>query len=223
MFSTSTSPSKWVTEPAFEIGTAAASPMAKTCGEAVDCSVCSSTGTKPSASPRPGERVDVRARRCAPGSPPPGRRAPRGRRRTPAGRLDPRTTSPVLNSVTSSIPRSSSMPAEAPAGHRLGEGPVERGHVGDARPGRACPCCWKNQSARKQNSSGATGHLIGISTTLTTRRPPSNHSSASARAVRALGVVEREGLLVPPGTGQALRLLRRQHGTSGDDQDVVGE
>ena len=32
MFSTSTSPSKWVTDPALEIGSAAASPMTKTFG-----------------------------------------------------------------------------------------------------------------------------------------------------------------------------------------------
>ena len=32
MFSTTVSPSKWVTEPALEIGTSAASPMAKMFG-----------------------------------------------------------------------------------------------------------------------------------------------------------------------------------------------
>ena len=34
-----------------------------------------------------------------------------------------------------------------------------------------------------QSSSGATGHLIGISTTFTTSRPPSKRSSARASAV----------------------------------------
>jgi hypothetical protein len=33
------------------------------------------------------------------------------------------------------------------------------------------PRSVKYQSARKQNSSGATGHLIGMSTTLTTMPP----------------------------------------------------
>ena len=56
MFSTRTSPSKWVTEPALEAGTLAASPMTKMLGAAFDCSVCSSVGTKLSSSPRPGER-----------------------------------------------------------------------------------------------------------------------------------------------------------------------
>ena len=56
MFPTSTSPSKWVTDPAFESGRLAASPMTKTLGAAFDCRVCSSVGTKPSSSPRPGER-----------------------------------------------------------------------------------------------------------------------------------------------------------------------
>jgi hypothetical protein len=37
----------------------------------------------------------------------------------------------------------------------------------------------KYQSARKANSSGATGHLIGMSTGLITSRPPSNRSSAA--------------------------------------------
>ena len=56
MFSTSVSPSKCVTEPAFEVGRLVASPIAKTFGAALDCRVCGSVGTKPSSSPRPGER-----------------------------------------------------------------------------------------------------------------------------------------------------------------------
>ncbi len=53
-FSSSTSPSKCVTEPAFEIGTLAASPSTKTFGAASDCSVCGSAGTKFRSSPKPG-------------------------------------------------------------------------------------------------------------------------------------------------------------------------
>ena len=39
------------------------------------------------------------------------------------------------------------------------------------------PRSVKYQSARKQNSSGATGHLIGMSTTFTTIGPPVNVAS----------------------------------------------
>ena len=60
--------------------------------------------------------------------------------------------------------------------------------VGDLRPGRGCRARWKYQSARKQNSSGATGHLIGMSTTLTTSRPPSKVASAAPSAAAPSGV-----------------------------------
>ena len=40
MFSSRTSPSKWVTEPAFDVGTLAASPSTKMFGAASDCRVC---------------------------------------------------------------------------------------------------------------------------------------------------------------------------------------
>jgi hypothetical protein len=55
-FSASTSASKCVTEPAFEVGRSVASPSAKTFGLTGVCSVRLLVGTKPSASPRPGER-----------------------------------------------------------------------------------------------------------------------------------------------------------------------
>ena len=45
-----------MTEPAFDAGTLAASPITKMFGAALDCSVCSSVGTKSSSSPSPGER-----------------------------------------------------------------------------------------------------------------------------------------------------------------------
>ena len=64
MFSTSTSPSKWVTDPAFEAGRLVASPMAKTLGLTFDCRVCSSVGTKSSSSPSPGERPTYSAPLC---------------------------------------------------------------------------------------------------------------------------------------------------------------
>ena len=44
------------------------------------------------------------------------------------------------------------------------------------------PCSRSHASARKVNSSGATGHLIGISVMWTTSRPWSNFDSASASA-----------------------------------------
>ena len=55
MFSTRTAPSKWVTDPAFEAGRLAASPMAKMFGAVSDCNVCGSVTTKSRASPRPGD------------------------------------------------------------------------------------------------------------------------------------------------------------------------
>ena len=58
------SPSKCVTDPAFEAGTLAASPMTKMFGADLDCSVCSSVGTKFSASPSPGERPTYSAPPC---------------------------------------------------------------------------------------------------------------------------------------------------------------
>ena len=60
MFSTRVSPSKCVTDPAFEIGRFAASPIANTFGFAFDCSVCSSVGTKSRVVAEPGRRADVR-------------------------------------------------------------------------------------------------------------------------------------------------------------------
>ena len=60
MFSTRASPSKCVTDPAFEIGRFAASPIANTFGFAFDCRVCSSVGTKSRSSPSPGDAADVR-------------------------------------------------------------------------------------------------------------------------------------------------------------------
>jgi hypothetical protein len=44
------------------------------------------------------------------------------------------------------------------------------------------PRSAKYQSARKQNSSGATGHLIGMSTTFTTSRPKVASAASSAAA-----------------------------------------
>ena len=72
--------------------------------------------------------------------------------------------------------------AETMGRYGRGEGTVERRHVGQLDL-VSDPRFWKYQSARKQNSSGATGHLIGRSTTLTTSRPPENPSSAAASAV----------------------------------------
>jgi hypothetical protein len=61
---TSVSPSKWVAEPAFEVGRLAASPKAKTLGAALAWRVCRSVGTKPSSSPSPGERATNPAPPC---------------------------------------------------------------------------------------------------------------------------------------------------------------
>jgi hypothetical protein len=82
---------------------------------------------------------------------------------------------------------------------------------------------WKSPSARKQNSSGATGHLMGMSTTLTTRRPSSTSASASASAVCPGECVEGKHTLHPPGPDEPVGLPRHQGGSGGNDEDVVGE
>ena len=124
-----------------------------------------------------------------------GRRAPRARPSSPGGR-PPR---PPGRWQTRSRSRCPSRPAGRRAGRRgrLGERRVERCHEGEVDPVRM-PRLRKCQSARKQNSSGATGHLIGRSTKLTTRRPESNRSSASRRAVGTRrGVEGKHGHLQP--------------------------
>ena len=85
------------------------------------------------------------------------------------------------------------------------------------------PRSRRYQSARKANSSGATGHLIGMSTRFTTSRPPSKALERAAQRVGALGAVEGEDALVPAGPGQALGLLGLQAGAARDDEHVVGQ
>jgi hypothetical protein len=55
-FSVKTSTAKWATEPALEVGRAAASPMAKMLSCSFDTKVCLSTGTWLSSSPSPSVR-----------------------------------------------------------------------------------------------------------------------------------------------------------------------
>src|SRR5581483_4578167 len=81
------------------------------------------------------------------------------------------STSPVLNSVTSSMPRSASIPPSCADATGFVKAPSSGVTYVSCTASRM-PRSWKYQSARKQNSSGATGHLIGMSTTLTTIRPP---------------------------------------------------
>ena len=54
MFSIRTSPSKWVTEPALDVGRLVASPIAKMFGAALACRVCWSVGTKSELVAQPG-------------------------------------------------------------------------------------------------------------------------------------------------------------------------
>ena len=54
-----TSPSKWVTEPALDVGRSAASPMTKMLGRALDWSVCGSAGTNPELVAQSRRPVDV--------------------------------------------------------------------------------------------------------------------------------------------------------------------
>ena len=81
MFSTSISPSKWVTDPALEAGTLAASPITKMFGAALDCSVCSSVGTKFKLVAETQATAPHTAAPRAAGRPRPGQNPPRGRRR----------------------------------------------------------------------------------------------------------------------------------------------
>ena len=112
MFAVSVSASKWVTDPAFEVGRLVASPIAKMFGAAFACSVCRSAGTKSGVVAEPGRAADVR-----------GAAVQRDRHQqverllplvvaAPARRPAP-STSPVLNSVTSSMPFVASMPARS--------------------------------------------------------------------------------------------------------------
>ena len=81
----------------------------------------------------------------------------------------------------------------------------------------------KYQSARKQNSSGATGHLIGMSTTFTTTRPPTEGLQRGLEPHRGVEVVEGVDVVTPAGTGETLGLLGDQGRAGRHDEDVVGE
>ena len=61
------------------------------------------------------------------------------------------------------------------------------------------PFTAKNASARKANSSGATGHLIGISVMCTTSRPPVQVASLSRKAIApsSVGREQRTDLPLP--------------------------
>ena len=129
MFALSVSPSKWVAEPALEVGRLAASPIAKTLSAALLCSVWMSTGTKPSSSPRPGERATNEAPPCS-------------------GMVTSRSKGISRSSQLTSLPGLAvdatgrelglqgdlllgEHAAEVRGGDRLGEGGVERRRVGD--------------------------------------------------------------------------------------------
>ena len=83
------------------------------------------------------------------------------------------------------------------------------------------PRSRRYQSARKANSIGATGHLIGMSAMFTTSRPPSKRSSVRCERRGPRQVVEGEDALVPAGTGHAFGLLRLQAHAARDDEHVV--
>ena len=83
------------------------------------------------------------------------------------------------------------------------------------------PRSRKYQSARNANSSGATGHLIGMSTRFTTSRPPVEVLERAVQRGRALRLVEGEDALVPAGAGQALGLLGLQPRAGRDHEHVV--
>ena len=121
MFSTSVSPSKCVTEPAFEVGRFVASPMAKTLGATLDCRVWGSVATNPSSSPRPGERATYA------GPPWSGIVTSRSNGTSRSFQLTSRpaapSTSPVANSVSSTMPFSPSSPARCSAATGLVKAP----------------------------------------------------------------------------------------------------
>ena len=88
-------------------------------------------------------------------------------------------------------------PGQVLGGDRLGEGSRRAASRSTSSVRSRMPRSRRYQSARKANSSGATGHLIGMSTTFTTSRPPSKRSSAPCEGRGALGRVEGEDALVP--------------------------
>ena len=132
------------------------------------------------------------------------------------------STSPALNSVTSSISFSVEQAGEVLGGDRLGEGAVERRRVDEL--GAVA------DAALAQVPVGEEGELERRDRALD-RHVDEVHDEAAAvealeRPSQRLGafrVVEGEHALVPAGTGQALGLLGLQAHAGGDHEHVVGE
>ena len=89
--------------------------------------------------------------------------------------------------------------------------------VADGRAAR------RKSSARNVNSSGATGHLIGISAMCTTSRPPVKAAELLGSASGAVVGVELGDAAVPLGAEHPGRLVRPRGGAGRDDEVVVVE
>jgi hypothetical protein len=170
MFSTSTSPSKCVTEPAFDAGTSAASPIDEDVRRDRRLQGGVVGGDEPEFVAEAGRVLDVggaAVQRDHDGEVEVDLAAVEADRACPASP----STSPVLNSVTISTRLSSSSDPSAADAVGFVNAPSSGRHVGDPDV-VAHARSVKYQSARNANSSGATGHLIGMSITLITRWPP---------------------------------------------------
>ena len=220
MFSTRTSPSKWVTDPAFEAGRLAASPMAKMFGATSDCSVCGSVATKSRASPSPGESADVG-----------GAAVHRDDDGQVEGDLalvvadEPSAVAVDLAGVELGDQLDAALlehPAERRRRGRLGERAVQRGDVGelDLVADAAFVEVPVGQEAELERRHRALDrHVDHVDD------EPTALEAVELRRQRggAVEVVEREDLLHPARPGQPLGLLRDEAGAGGDDQHVVVE
>ena len=112
MFSTSTSPSKWATEPALEAGSVGGVADGEDFGLACGLQRVLVGGDEAEFVAEALVSARRTRRRRAGGSRPPGRRRPPARRSETSRPPSP-STSPVLNSVTRSMPFSSSSPPSA--------------------------------------------------------------------------------------------------------------
>ena len=139
-----------------------------------------SVGMNPSSSPSPGERSTK-------GAPPwRGIVTSRSNGTSRSSQLTRRPLAPSISPVANSVSTRMSLAARRPASSADAMGLVNAPSSGVTNvmsTASRTPRSRRNQSARKQNSSGATGHLIGISTGLTTRWPRSKSRSASRSAV----------------------------------------
>ena len=220
MFSVSTSASKWVTEPAFEVGTSVASPSANTFGFAGDCRVRLSVGTKPSASPSPGERSTKAA--------PPW-----------SGNGDEQVEVELAAVVGDELAADAVDLAGVELGHQLDLLLLEQaGQVlgGDRLRERSVQRCRVDElgaaadPALAQVPIGEENELEWRNRALDRHVDQIHDQPAAGEALErtvqrlgACGAVEGEDALVPAGAGHTFGLLGLQPHAAGNDEHVVGK